>query len=42
MTKQGQRTKYKVRDKRKAIKETLFDESYTLGTKATAPIAVSQ
>jgi phosphoglycolate phosphatase-like HAD superfamily hydrolase len=37
-----ERTKYKVRDKRKAIKETLFDESYTLGTKATAPIAVGE
>ena len=37
-----ERTKYKVRDKRKAEKATLFNENYTLGTKATAPIVVNQ
>ena len=31
-----ERTKYKKRAKRKAIKETLFDESYTLGTNVLA------
>ena len=37
-----ERTKYKVRDKRKAEKATLFEEGYTLGTEATAPIVVNQ
>ena len=32
-----ERTKYKKRAERKAIKETLFDENYTLGTDVLAP-----
>ena len=34
-----ERTKYKKRAERKAIKETLFDENYTLGTDTLAKVA---
>ena len=34
-----ERTKYKKRAERKAIKETLFDENYTLGTDTLAQVA---
>ena len=37
-----ERTKYKVRDKRKTEKSALFAEDYTLGAKAIAPIVVNQ
>jgi len=37
-----ERTKNKVRDKRKAQKAILFEEDYTLGTNAVAPIAITQ
>ena len=35
-----ERTKYKVRDKRKAEKAVIFEEDYTLGEKAVAAITV--
>ena len=37
-----ERTKYKVRNKRISEKATLFDEDYTLGVDAVAPIAINQ
>ena len=36
-----ERTKYKKRAERKAIKETLFDENYTLGADVLAPLTTA-
>jgi len=36
-----ERTKYKIREKRKAEKAILFEEDYTLGAEATAPIVIN-